>query len=403
MELGTILDRASGRRFVLLGEATHGTHEFYALRAELTMRLVEEHGFAAVAAEADWPDAYRVNCFVRGIGDDSSAEEALGDFRRFPAWMWRNTVIEELLERLRALGRRVGFYGLDLYSLHASMEAVVRYLEDVDPEAARRARERFGCFERFRAEGDGQAYGYAAELGRAEPCEDEVVTQLLELRSQAAFGDADERHFAAEQNARAVVGAEAYYRSMFRGRATSWNLRDRHMADTLAAVAEHVGGPVVVWAHNSHVGDARATEMSRWGELNLGQLVRERHPGETFIVGFSTYAGRSPPRPAGAGRPSGSASGPAFPEAGRSGCTSWATAWCSRTSRSSENRGSSGPSASSTSRRRSARATTSMPAPPTSSTPSSTSTRRVRSSRSSGRANGWRASCPRRTRLPSKR
>ncbi len=271
------------------------------LRAELTSRLVADHGFVAVAAEADWPDAYRVNSFVRGAGDDASGEEALRDFRRFPAWMWRNTVVEELVERLRAHNagseNACGFYGLDLYSLHASMEAVVGYLEKTDPEAARRARERFACFERFRVEGDGQAYGHAAELGRAEPCEDVVVAQLLELRSRAAelaAGDgqvADERRFAAEQNARVVVGAEAYYRSMFRGRAASWNLRDRHMADTLDALAEHVAGPVVVWAHNSHVGDARASEMSGWGELNLGQLVRERHRGESFIVGFSTYAG----------------------------------------------------------------------------------------------------------------
>jgi len=194
------------------------------LRAELTSRLVADHGFVAVAAEADWPDAYRVNSFVRGAGDDASGEEALRDFRRFPAWMWRNTVVEELVERLRAHNagseNACGFYGLDLYSLHASMEAVVGYLEKTDPEAARRARERFACFERFRVEGDGQAYGHAAELGRAEPCEDVVVAQLLELRSRAAelaAGDgqvADERRFAAEQNARVVVGAEAYYRSV---------------------------------------------------------------------------------------------------------------------------------------------------------------------------------------------
>jgi erythromycin esterase-like protein len=298
--LATVLERAARARIVLLGEATHGTHEFYALRAELTRRLVGEHGFAAVAAEADWPDAYRVNCFVRGADDDASPEQALRDFRRFPAWMWRNTVVVDLVEALRTLnesGREAGFYGLDLYSLHASMEAVVRFLERVDPEAALRARERFACFEQFRTNGDGQTYGQAAELGGAEPCEDDVVAQLLELRSRAeelAAVDgrvAADRTFAAEQNARVVVNAEAYYRSMFRGRASSWNLRDRHMADTLDALAEHVDDAVVVWAHNSHVGDARTTEMSRWGELNLGQLARERHPDETFVVGFSTYAG----------------------------------------------------------------------------------------------------------------
>jgi len=298
--LDRLAARAAEARFVLVGEATHGTHEFYAVRAELTRRLIER-GFAAVAAEADWPDAYRVNCYVRGAGDDRSPEDALSDFRRFPAWMWRNTDMVAFVDRLRRRNDSspspAGFYGLDLYSLHGSMEAVVRYLDDVDPDAAQRARRRFGCFDRFRAEGDGQAYGYATELGRAESCEAEVVAQLVELRQRAAeLASQDgrltaDRQFAAEQNARVVVDAERYYRAMFRGRSSSWNLRDTHMADTLDALAEHVGGGIVVWAHNSHVGDARATEMGRWGEVNLGRLARERHPGETFLIGFSTFRG----------------------------------------------------------------------------------------------------------------
>jgi erythromycin esterase-like protein len=296
-----VVGEAGAARFVLIGEASHGTHEFYALRAELTKRLIEERGFVAVAAEADWPDAYRVNCYVRAVGDDGDADEALAGFRRFPTWMWRNTVVLEVVEWLREHNecsvRTAGFYGLDLYSLHGSIEAVLRYLDDADPEAARRARERFGCFERFRAEQDGQSYGYATAFGQAEPCEDEVVAQLVELRQRAAelvSRDgrlAGDRQFAAEQNARVVVNAERYYRSMFRGRASSWNLRDTHMADTLDALAAHLNGPIVVWAHNSHLGDARATEMGRWGELNLGQLVRERHPGQALLVGFSTYEG----------------------------------------------------------------------------------------------------------------
>jgi erythromycin esterase-like protein len=264
--------------------------------------LIEEHGFEAVAAEADWPDAYRVNCYVRGVGDDRSAEQALGGFRRFPTWMWRNTVVFEFVEWLRAQNershRQAGFYGLDLYSLHGSIDAVVRYLDEVDPEAARRARQRFACFERFRAEHDGQSYGYATVLGGAEPCEDDVVAQLVELRRRAAQAVADDgrlaedRRFAAEQNARVIVDAERYYRAMFRGRASSWNLRDTHMTDTLEALADHLGGArIVVWAHNSHLGDACATEMSRWGEVNLGQLVRERRPGRALIVGFSTFEG----------------------------------------------------------------------------------------------------------------
>jgi erythromycin esterase-like protein len=296
-----VVTGAGGARFVLIGEASHGTHEFYALRAELTKRLIEERGFCAVAAEADWPDAYRVNCYVRGVGGDADGDQSLAGFRRFPTWMWRNMVVLEFVEWLREHNEQsphpAGFYGLDLYSLHASIEAVLRYLDEADPEAARRARERFACFEQFRGENDGQSYGYATTLGRAEPCEDEVVAQLVELHRRAAElvardgRPAADRQFAAEQNARVVVNAERYYRSMFRGRVSSWNLRDTHMADTLDALADHLDGPIVVWAHNSHLGDARATEMGRWGELNLGQLVRERHRGQAQLVGFSTYEG----------------------------------------------------------------------------------------------------------------
>jgi erythromycin esterase-like protein len=282
-----LLERAAGKRFVLIGEATHGTHEFYALRAEVTKRLIDEHDFCAVAAEADWPDAYRVDRYVRGARDDPSADEALSGFKRFPTWMWRNTVVLEFVDWLRER-RRAGFYGLDLYSLRSSMQAVVRYLEQTDPEAAKRARERFGCFDRFHAEHDGQSYGYATARGGAEPCEDEVVAQLVELLGRPSE---EGGRFAAEQNARVVVNAERYYRAMFRGRASSWNLRDTHMADTLDALAAHLDGPIVVWAHNSHLGDARATELSRRGEVNLGQLVRERHPGETLLVGLTTYDG----------------------------------------------------------------------------------------------------------------
>jgi erythromycin esterase-like protein len=287
-----VIERAADKRFVLIGEASHGTHEFYDLRAELTKRLISEHHFAAVAAEADWPDAYRVNRHVRGTGGDDGADEALAGFRRFPTWMWRNTVVLEFVEWLREQGG-AGFYGLDLYSLHGSIDAVLAYLDETDPAAAGRARDRFACFDRFRAEHDGQSYGFATTTGQAEPCEDEVVAQLVELRRQAAGGGdgSDDGRFAAEQNARVIVNAERYYRAMFRGRASSWNLRDTHMADTLDPLADHLGGAIVVWAHNSHLGDARATEMGRWGELNLGQLVRERHPGEALLVGFSTYTG----------------------------------------------------------------------------------------------------------------
>jgi erythromycin esterase-like protein len=305
LDYGPLLARSAGARFVLLGEASHGTDEFYRERAEITKRLIAEQGFTAVAAEADWPDAYRVNRYVRGETDDPNPEEALTDFRRFPAWMWRNTQVVEFLAWLRRwndalppAAPKVGFYGLDLYSLYTSMEAVVAYLEEIDPEAAERARQRYSCFDHFGA--DPQVYAYATASG-AEPCEQETVEQLLELRQLAAEATAkgqldEDRHFYAEQNARLVVNAEEYYRSVFRGGAPSWNLRDRHMAETLDELVRHLEqtqGPtkVAIWAHNSHVGDARATEMAERGELNVGELVREQHGDAVLTVGFTTYAG----------------------------------------------------------------------------------------------------------------
>jgi erythromycin esterase-like protein/predicted phosphoribosyltransferase len=302
-----LIGRATAARFVLIGEASHGTQEFYRERAEITKRLIAEAGFTAVAVEADWPDAYRVNRFVRGAGDDSSAEDALGDFRRFPTWMWRNTEVAEFVTLMREYNdalagdsQAVGFYGLDLYSLYTSMEAVVKYLDGVDPEAARRARERYACFDQFGR--DPQIYAYEAGMAGAEPCEQQAVEQLLELREVAAeiAGRGEpidvDGHFFAEQNAKLVVDAEEYYRQMFRGGKSGWNLRDQHMAQTLDDLVVHLdrtSGPtkVVVWAHNSHLGDQRATELAQTGQLNLGQLVRERYGDETLLVGFSTYHG----------------------------------------------------------------------------------------------------------------
>jgi erythromycin esterase-like protein len=302
MDHEELVQRAAAAHFVLLGDASHGTEEFYAERAALTKRLVAEAGFVAVAVEADWPDAYRVNRWVRGESDDASAEEALRDFRRFPSWMWRNTAVEAFATWLRehngalAPGEPMaGFYGLDLYSPRTSMEAVVDYLATADPAAARRARERYACFDRFGR--STRVYAYETGLAGAEPCEREVVDQLVELRARAAEvamrdGDSEAGRFYAEQNARLVVNAERYYRAMFRGSVASWNERDRHMADTLDALAKHLAGAkVVVWAHSSHLGDARATDLSRLGELNLGQLVRERAGADTFSVGWTTYAG----------------------------------------------------------------------------------------------------------------
>jgi erythromycin esterase-like protein len=301
-----LLDLIGDARFVLLGEASHGTHEFYRERAEITKRLIREKGFNAVAVEADWPDAFRVNRHVRGEGDDATARDALSGFKRFPTWMWRNTDVVAFVDWLRAHNapkepsRHVGFYGLDLYSLFTSIEAVLGYLDKVDPEAARRARYRYGCFEDFGE--DSQAYGYAASFDLERSCEEHTVRQLVEMRRAAAEyvrrdgRVAADEFFAAEQNARLIRNAEAYYRSMFRGRVSSWNLRDRHMAETLEALVAHIGNQgreakVVVWAHNSHLGDARATAMGRAGELNVGQLARERFGREAVLIGFTTYEG----------------------------------------------------------------------------------------------------------------
>lgn len=302
-----LLELIGDARFVLLGEATHGTHQFYRERARITKRLIREKGFTAVAVEADWPDAYRINRFVRGQGQDDDAVDALGGFRRFPAWMWRNADVLDFIgwmrahnEALAARQLQAGFYGLDLYSMHASIQAVLEYLDKVDPEGARRARHRYACFEHFGE--DPQEYGYAAGLGLSSTCEREVIEQLIDLQRRAAdYARRDGRiaaddFFYAEQNARLVRNAEEYYRAMFRGRIASWNLRDRHMAQTLDALAEHLRGndqraKIVLWAHNSHLGDARATQMGRRGELNVGQLIRERYGRECVLIGFTTYSG----------------------------------------------------------------------------------------------------------------
>ncbi len=298
-------------RVVLIGESSHGTREFYQARSEITKWLIQEKGFCAVTAEADWPDAYRVNRYVHGRGADTSADEALSGFERFPAWMWRNTVVRDFVGWLRAHntaqrdrgGPETGFYGLDLYSLHRSTGEVIGYLENVDPAAAQRARDRYACFDHTSAD-DGQAYGYAAAFGAGSCCEQQAVEQLVELQRNAfeyvRRGGllAEDEHFCAEQNARTVRDAEVYYRAMFGGRVTSWNLRDRHMAQTLTDLLAHLGrhtGPetarIVVWAHNSHVGDARATEVGGDGQLTLGQLVREAIGEQSRLIGFTTFAG----------------------------------------------------------------------------------------------------------------
>lgn len=302
-EYDPLLAAIGDARVVLIGEASHGTHDFYRERARITRRLIEEKSFNAVAVEGDWPDAYRVNRFVTAqAGNEQSSDqafEALSGFRRFPAWMWRNMDVLAFLEWLRGHNQRraasVGFFGLDLYSLYGSAQEVLRFLDRNDTEAAARARYRYSCFDQFGE--DSRAYGYSAGYELAESCEQGVIEQLLEMRRRSSSMDGSRELanelFSARENAEVVRDAERYYRTMFGGRVSSWNLRDRHMAETLDRLLAHLGAgsKIVVWAHNSHLGDARATEMGRVGELNLGQLVRERYPNASFLLGFTTYSG----------------------------------------------------------------------------------------------------------------
>lgn len=301
---------ARGKSLVLLGESTHGSAEFYRARAEISRRLIEEEGFAAVVVEADWPDAFAVNRHVWGMGQPTSAEAALASFERFPQWLWRNRETLEFVEWLAAYNapeklderesRPTGFYGLDLYSMSASAQAVVSYLERYDPPAAQRARQRYGCLDHFFA---GSGYGLNQDLGLSQACEQDLSEQLLDLQNRAwkrlvGLGlAADEQRFAAEQNARLVSNAERYYRAMFRAGPDSWNQRDQHMFETLEALREHLGhqlgdeARLIVWAHNSHVGNAAATDMAGSGQTNLGELVRRQYGERALLVGLQTAEG----------------------------------------------------------------------------------------------------------------
>lgn len=277
------------RRFVLLGEATHGTHEFYSMRAQITRRFVEELGFDAVAIEGDWPDALHMDRYVRD-GEAASPQAAFEQFLRFPAWMWRNRVVYDFVEWLHAHNAalpeaaRIGIHGLDLYSLHRSAEAVIAYLERVDPEQAEAAKRLYACLDHAR---DPQDYGYAVATGLRQPCRDAAAKLLTDLvRKGPGYLEDDGREkadelFFAERNAHVVLNAERYYRAMFSDRSSTWNLRDAHMVDTLLALHRHLReagrpGRIVVCAHNSHLGDARATAMGERGEWNVAREDRRR-------------------------------------------------------------------------------------------------------------------------------
>ncbi len=286
-------DRYADRKVVLLGEASHGTHEFYAARAAITRRLVERHGFTIVAAEADWPDAAVLDRHIRHRKPRSGAPRP---FQRFPTWMWRNPVVAQLMHDLHALNRgredddMAGFYGLDIYNMSGSIEAVLAYLDEHDPEAAAVARQRYGCLTPWQA--DPATYGRAALTQGYAECEEEVIAECRDLLERALSEDGE--MFGAAMNARLVASAERYYRIMYYGGAESWNLRDSHMAETLEHLLDHRGpdAKAVVWAHNSHIGDARATEMgSVRGEHNIGQLVRERWGDQAALIGFGTHGG----------------------------------------------------------------------------------------------------------------
>jgi erythromycin esterase-like protein len=293
---GALFDRFGEARVVLLGEASHGTSEFYRARAAITRRLIERHGFSIVAVEADWPDASRIDRFVRHRGAGSYDEEA---FARFPTWMWRNEEVSEFVHWLRdrneslPMEQRAEFRGLDVYSLRGSIAAVLDYLDRIDPEQAKLARQRYGCLSPW--QGEPAWYGRAVLRGENDPCEDAVAKQLGELlgrQLQYAAGN-QEDFFDAAQNARIVRAAEQYYRIMYRGSTESWNLRDRHMFDTLRRVMDHRGpkAKAVVWAHNSHIGNASATAMGWQGEFNIGELCRTAFGEAAALIGFGTDRG----------------------------------------------------------------------------------------------------------------
>jgi erythromycin esterase-like protein len=300
-----LLDRVADAHFVLLGEATHGTSEFYSARAQITSLLIKEKGFNVIAIEADFPEVKPINQFLKENQSGKSAVKSLDGFRRFPAWMWKNKEMLSFVEQLKEINlqkpaeERVAFYGLDLYSMYSSIEAVISYLDKVDPDAAQMARKRYACF--YRYGNDDDSYGQAMNYVK-ENCQKQVIEQLMELQKkrnqylQENSLQGNEELFYAEQNARVAKNAEQYYREMFSRRVKTWNLRDLHMADMVEEVSNHVRkisgtAKIVVWAHNSHVGNALATEFSESGELSLGQLILFRHWGDCYLVGFTTYDG----------------------------------------------------------------------------------------------------------------
>ena len=300
-DLDELIEAIGDAHYVLMGEASHGTSQFYTWRARLSQRLISEKGFSFIAVEGDWPDCYRVNRYIKGYEDAGrSAHDVLFQFGRWPSWMWANWEVAALAEGLKKFNqqqskknrRKAGFYGLDVYSLFESMQAIVDYLQNKDPKLADLAKKAYRCFEPY-AE-DVQAYAWSTRMV-PESCEDEVVHLLQQMHHERVTFDHDpEAGFNAEQNALVMVNGERYYRAMVRSDQNSWNVRDIHMADTLDRLMDFHGdgAKAIVWAHNTHVGDARFTDMSSDGMVNLGQLMRERHGDEAvFLLGFGTHHG----------------------------------------------------------------------------------------------------------------
>ncbi|TVY10251.1 erythromycin esterase family protein [Paenibacillus cremeus] len=298
-DLSPLVEAAGEAKYVLLGEASHGTSEFYTVRAELTKRLILEHGCRFIAVEGDWPACFSVNRYVKSLpGAAADAKTALQAFDRWPVWMWANHEILELIEWLKAhndalpAAERVGFYGMDVYSLWESMEEIIQYLERIGSKHVEDAREAFACFEPFHREG--QNYGVSAAL-YGEGCTDEVVALLTKLRTdRGRVEDPQEAALDAEINGLVTLHAEQYYRAMITADAESWNIRDRHMVEALQRIAAFYGpgAKAVVWEHNTHIGDARSTDMLEDGMVNVGQLLREQSdPGEVFAIGFGTHRG----------------------------------------------------------------------------------------------------------------
>lgn len=302
-----LLDEIGDATCVLLGEATHGSHEFYQRRGHITKELITKKGFSAICLEADWPDAYRINRYIQGQKTDKNTQHALDGFKRFPQWMWRNTPMVELISWLHEHNgklsheKKVGLYGLDLYSLYTSIEEVLKYLDKTNPTAAQRARLRYDCFTQYRH--NAQLYGYATTFDIGASCQKKVIEQLMDLRASAVEllrahvdNPADE-FFYVEQNAKLIKSAEEYYRSLFFGSAaSSWNIRDTHMMETAESLLEHLKkskkpAKIIIWAHNSHIGDAAATQMGAEGEINIGHLMKKKYGDKAKLVGFTTYSG----------------------------------------------------------------------------------------------------------------